>query len=161
MKKTLKVIFNFKLMCDFYPHATRWQQVKWHIGRGVRNTSIVGLFVLVGSVSAGVYRQLSPVTVYADKEVIKEVEAPAPVMDRIAKCESNNSHYKNGQVLIKPNVNGTVDIGRYQVNSVWNKKATEMGLDLTKEADNKTFAMWIYKNRGTQDWYSSVNCWSK
>ena len=102
-------------------------------------------------------------TVQVEKEVIKEVRIKAPVMDRIAKCESGNTHLdpKTGQVLMRANTNKSVDLGRYQINSVWHKKATELGLDLTKDLDNEKFAYWLYENRGTEDWYSSKTCWSK
>ena len=101
--------------------------------------------------------------VYAEKEVVKEVRVKAPIMDKIAKCESGNTHLdpKTGQVLMRGNTNKTVDIGRYQLNSVWHKKATELGLDLTKDADNEKFAYWLFENRGTEDWYSSKSCWAK
>jgi len=60
---------------------------------------------------------------------------------------------------MRANTNGTVDIGEYQVNGFyWGKKASELGLDLTKEADNKKMAEWIYANKGTGDWYSQ-KCW--
>jgi hypothetical protein len=90
------------------------------------------------------------------------------VLNRIADCESGNgkpgsaTHYdKNGQVLLRANKNGTVDVGKYQVNSVWFKKATELGYDITKESDNKAMAEWVYLNRGTGDWYSSQKCWQR
>lgn len=103
---------------------------------------------------------ISPV--YAEKQVIKEIPRKSPVMARIAQCESGNSHIdkKTGQVVMRANKNGTVDVGLYQINSVWYKKASELGLDITKESDNEAMAMWIYENRGTGDWYSSAKCWT-
>lgn len=89
------------------------------------------------------------------------VQAEAPVLERIAKCESGGHHFRNGQVVINPNKNGTVDVGLFQINSIWNKKATEMGLDLTKEADNRKFAEWMYANKGTGDWSASQACWKR
>lgn len=96
-----------------------------------------------------------------EAQVIKEVSAKAPIMDKIAQCESGNSHIdrKTGQVLLRGNTNKTVDIGKYQINSVWHKKATELGYDITKEADNEAMAYWIFSNRGTGDWYASQKCW--
>lgn len=89
-------------------------------------------------------------------------EGTPPVLERIAKCESGNKHFdKNGQVLMRSNTNRSVDVGRYQINSVWFKKASELGLDITKEKDNEEMALWIYRNRGTGDWYSSQHCWKK
>lgn len=101
-------------------------------------------------------------TVFAEREVIKEVEViNAPVLDRIAQCESGGQHRKNGQVIFKANTNGSVDIGKYQINSIWNQTATKMGLDLTKEEDNKKFAEYLYTNKGTQPWEASAKCWIK
>lgn len=118
-------------------------------------------WMVVGGLLVG--QHLTPANVvYADKEVIKEVEVNAPVLERIATCESGGKHLgKSGQVIIKSNTNGTVDIGKYQINSVWFKKASEMGLDLTKEKDNEVMAKWIYANRGTSDWSASAPCWNK
>ena len=100
---------------------------------------------------------LSPVEIYHQ---VDAVEVVTPVLQRIANCESNDSHYdKNGQVLMRSNTNKSVDVGRYQINSVWFSKATELGLDITKESDNEEMAKWIYENKGTGDWSSSANCW--
>lgn len=94
------------------------------------------------------------------------VPVQSAVLDRIADCESGDgtkgsaTHYKNGQVLIKTNAN-SADIGKYQINSIWFKKASELGFDLTKEEDNKKMAEWIYLNRGTGDWSASQKCWNK
>ena len=103
---------------------------------------------------------------YEVKEVIKEVivnqDIKYPVLDRIAFCESGNKHLdKNGQVMLRGNTNKTVDVGVFQINSVWFSKATELGLDLTKEADNREFAKYLYTTRGTVDWIYSQKCWSK
>jgi len=96
------------------------------------------------------------------KEVIVNQNINYPVLDRIAECESNNSHYdKNGQVMLRGNTNKTVDVGVFQINSVWFAKATELGLDLTKEADNREFAKYLYTTRGTEDWVYSKKCWAK
>lgn len=95
------------------------------------------------------------------------VAMSSAVLNRIADCESGNGKpgtatqfSPSGQVQMHWNKNGTVDVGKYGVNTVWFKKATELGLDLTKESDNQKMAEWIYLNRGTGDWYSSANCWN-
>jgi hypothetical protein len=59
------------------------------------------------------------------------------------------------------NTNKTVDIGRYQINTVWFAKATELGLDLTNEQDNYKMAVYIYTNFGTEPWVYSKKCWNK
>jgi hypothetical protein len=79
-----------------------------------------------------------------------------PVLVRIAKCESDNNHIdpKTGQVLMRANADKTVDVGRYQINSVWFKKATELGLDVTKDKDNETMAVIGVENWGAKGNFS-------
>lgn len=122
--------------------------------------TVTAVWILVGGIHLG--KQFAP-TVFAEKEVIKEVKAHAPVMDRILKCESGGTHVdpKTGQVLMRANKNGSIDIGKYQINSVWFKKATELGLNLSIEKDNESMAYYLYENFGTEDWYSSKACWDK
>lgn len=160
--KLTKVFFGDKRLRDIYVGATKWQVFKYRLMRFVRKTLIVAFLLgaIYGSFHLGRVTT-DPVTVFAEKEVIKEVETSSNVMERIAKCESGGIHYRNGQVILNANSNGSVDIGYFQINSVWSKKASELKLDLTKEEDNKKFALWLYKNRGTEDWYSSKACWNK
>lgn len=159
----IKVFYNGKPLRDIYPHATRWQVIKYRVRRFFRK-----VFILTGAVIAIVaIFQLGGIM--NPKLHYQKVEAEvntAPVLHRIAGCESvgdpksKGTHYdKNGQVLMRSNTNKTVDVGKYQINSVWFAKATELGLDITKEADNEAMAKWIYENKGTEDWYSSKNCW--
>lgn len=99
--------------------------------------------------------------------IVMEVFKETPVLNRIADCESGNgtpgsaSHFdKNGQVLMVGNKNGTVDVGKWQINEYyWGDKATELGYDLTIEEENKKMAEWIYAHKGTSDWDLSKKCW--
>lgn len=163
--KSLKVYYMGQRLRDVYPHATRWQVLKWRVREFfklcLRVLTWTGLTVgvLYAVFMTGAY--LNPVVSYAVQEKILEVDAQAPVMDRIARCESGNSHFgKNGQVLVMGNTNKSVDVGKYQINmSVWGAKATALGYDLFTEQGNKDFAYWLYKNHGTEPWYSSEKCW--
>lgn len=151
-----------KFTCDGRK-MTKFQAFRFKVAQYTKRTMVVmaGLSVIGWSVYAG--SNYVPRTVYAEKEVVVTVKGHSPVMDRIAQCESGGSHYdkKTGQVIMRANTNKTVDVGKYQINSVWYKKATELGLDITKEKDNEAMAYWIYENRGTGDWIYSSNCWSK
>lgn len=159
--KKIKVFWDGKKLRDIYPHATWFEVLKWRVYKLARKVLILSFMVgmVYGAFKLGL--SSSGETTYAVQEKIVEVSKKSPVLERIAHCESNNMHYRDGQVIFNVNTNGTVDIGRYQINSVWNKKATELGLDLTKEKDNEAMATWIYENRGTEDWYSSKKCWQK
>jgi hypothetical protein len=95
-----------------------------------------------------------------DKPVYITATTTAPVMKRIAKCESGGSHYgKDGQVVVHVNSNGTYDQGKFQINSIHNASAKKLGLNLMVESDNEKYAMYLYENEGTGDWYSSRSCW--
>lgn len=163
--KSLKVFYMGQRLRDIYPHATKWQVLKWRIREFlklcVRITTWTGLTatILYLVFMAGSY--FNPIITYAVKEQIKEVDSQAPVMDRIAKCESQSKHFaKNGQVLVMGNTNKSVDVGKYQINQqVWGAKATELGYNIFTEEGNKSMAYWIYKNHGTEPWYSSQKCW--
>ena len=101
-------------------------------------------------------------TISAVNEVFSEVvEELPPVMQRIAQCESGDSHYDStGQITTNGNKNGTVDIGRFQINLYyWAEEATELDYDLTDEDDNTAFAMYLYHNQGTEAWVWSKKCW--
>lgn len=100
---------------------------------------------------------------YKQVEVVKEVEIDAPVLDRIAKCESGGNHYaKSGQVLVVGNTNKSVDVGKYQINAqIWGAKATELKLNLFVEKDNEEFAKYLYRTQGTEPWVWSKKCWNR
>ncbi len=160
--KPIKVFFGEKRLRDIYPHATGWQVFKFRVRRFFYRLFVVlGIIIILG-ITAVTARELAPVTVYADKEVIKEIEKESPVLARIGQCESGNKQFApSGQVLIHINKNGTYDQGRYQINSIHNALATKLGFNLATEEGNTNFAKWMYANKGTGDWESSRHCWSK
>lgn len=162
MKPETKVFLNGKRL------KTKSNKMKNNINKF---SKIVAKALMIAAVVYGIFLlgQIAPEpTVYENNEVIVEVEVvkevikKSAVMERIATCESSTGHYApSGQVAMNANNNGSVDIGKYQINTIWNKQATALGLNLTVEADNEAMAMWIYDNRGTGDWYSSAKCWRK
>lgn len=151
-----------KFNCDG-SKKTLFQRIKAKVRRililtikGYAVLAVVGLLIFIGG-------ELRPKTLYAVQEKIVPVVIEAPVLERIAKCESGGNHFgKSGQVLAVGNVNKSVDVGRYQINlSVWGKVATDMGLNLFEEADNKEFAQYLYSHFGTEPWIHSKHCWNK
>jgi hypothetical protein len=57
------------------------------------------------------------------------------------------------------NSNSTIDLGEFQINSVWFALATKLGYDLTKESDNRAFAIYLFTNYGSSPWASSQAKW--
>lgn len=159
--KSMKVFYMDKKLCEVYPYATKWQVMKYRAYKFGKHTLRLSLISGLGYVAFMAGAFLNPITTFATVEKVVEVEKNSPVMDRIQKCESPTGHYKNGQVVTRANKNGTVDTGAFQINSVWNETATKLGLDLTKEEDNKTMAYYLYRHYGTEPWVYSKSCWNK
>ena len=143
------------------------KSMKWyHFKLKVRSflKKILFWFIVV-CMLAGViqyFRWAYPTQIEVIKEVVIERPIEYPVLKRIAMCESNDKHFgDSGQVLMVGNTNKSVDVGRYQINSLWFKKASELGLDLTLEKDNEAFAIYLYKTYGTEPWVWSKKCWNK
>lgn len=170
--KPVKVSENGRHQGYIDLHRTFWGRV-WY--KTKMTTKWILKWCAIGAVGYGIYvfgGLMDKTIQYETVEAKVEVETPAPVMDKIADCETGerlpngkakpgtSKHYgKSGQVLMTGNNNKSVDVGRYAINSVWFKQATELDLDLTDEDDNRSMAYWIYKNRGTGDWSASASCW--
>lgn len=141
-------------------HTTKFQRFIAKVRFIIKRLAQFAIFLLFiyGVYLAG---QMSTSHILIVEAQEKPAQLPA-VMQRIAKCESNNSHYENGQVLVRGNTNKSVDIGKFQINQrVWSKKATELHFDLFNEKDNETFALYLYHTLGTEPWYASRDCWNR
>lgn len=122
---------------------------------------LAGIGIAVGA-AYGFTRPVEAQVEYKDKVVlVTQPENIAPVLERIAKCESGGSQFKNGQVVINLNKNGTYDQGKYQINSIHNADATKHGFNLSTEEGNEGYAKYMYLNLGTGDWASSQTCWKQ
>lgn len=126
---------------------------------------LTSIALVAGGVGAIVF---SSSTVTAQVPQVITVEAKAPILDRIADCESGNGKTgtgsqlnKNGQVVLNVNTNGTVDIGKYQINTIHEAEATKLGFNLFTLEGNTAYAKYMYANYGTGDWASSQGCWKK
>lgn len=168
MKKT-KMFYGNQFVGSFNCDGRNLSGIKYQLflaKRMAMKCLIASLVIVISAwvFTAGIYvakATIEPTTVYGKEIIEVPITVVPPVMERIAKCESNNQHYRNGQVIFNSNKDGTVDIGLYQINSIHSKNATKLGFDLTKEEDNKAYAMYLYANHGTELWYSSVKCWNK
>lgn len=132
---------------------------------------VIALDTIGWASTAGYYiaKSNEPAIVQAQ---VKEADPVSPVLARIGDCESgirnkngkavkgSATQFKNGQVEIHVNKDGTIDIGKYMINLTYQgDKASKMGLDLMKESDNETYAIWLYQNVGTSPWSASASCW--
>jgi hypothetical protein len=110
--------------------------------------------------------QLTTNTVYADREIIREIPIATkfediPMLVKICKAESGNRQFnKNGDVL-----RGTVnrsDIGYCQINEpIHNDVARKLGYDIYTEQGNKDYAIYLFMREGSTPWNSSKVLWNK
>jgi len=161
---------------DIYPNATRWEVFLYKTKKFLFRCLIWSIIIAIGYgiFVAGGY--VKPQKIYTKQEVIKEVVAKAPILEKIAQAESHKSHYctealvkasmcrksEIGQVLARANSDKvrSIDVGYYQINLYyWGDKATEKGLDLFDEEDNKKMGEWIFQNYGSEPWNSSGKNW--
>lgn len=106
---------------------------------------------------------------------IKLANALPAILVRIAACESTGDpngtprqFHGDGSLLWGNVASGTEvvvlkrDLGEFQINTwLWGATATAMHDDLTTQAGNIAFALWLYSKYGTSPWNASEKCWSQ
>ncbi|MEK7176899.1 MAG: hypothetical protein AAB719_01180 [Patescibacteria group bacterium] len=89
------------------------------------------------------------------------------VLSIIADCESGDKcqpgtgrqFNKDGSVVTNKNKDGTIDIGKWQINSRHEVEAKANNIDLTTEEGNQAFTMRLYKREGLNPWKASRSGW--
>ena len=152
-QKTVVVYRNGKRYQSFNPDGYKGRLCA--LRESLKRIGKLFVILLVLSLSMaglGYHLTKGEAKVIIEKPII-ETEIPL-ILQKIAKCESgNNQNAKH----IDP-----ADVGKYGIRvTVWGRKAHELGWDLYTEYGNEQMALWIYHNRGTEDWYSSQKCWNK
>jgi len=89
-------------------------------------------------------------------EEINNVFPDAPIMVKVAKCESS----------LKPDAynptNNSHDKGLFQISGKYHgAKVKELGLDMYDVKDNLAFARILYDEQGLKPWIWSKSCWNK
>lgn len=108
---------------------------------------------------------------FADELKVVEMRT---ILHDIADCESGvrnadgsgvegsaRQFYDDGRVVRNYNKDGTVDIGKYQINSIHMAQVVRMNLDVLTEEGNEEFAEYLYELNGTRDWKASRSCWDR
>ncbi len=163
--KAVPIFFNGVRLKDVYPHATRWQVMKyktirfirWLIIRaGIAAAAVALLFTgyLYNAVTAPNLNVVNQVITVAAKDV-------APILHKICMAESSCQQFdKNGIPTMHANTNGSVDIGKYQINNrVWGATARKLGYDLMTEEGQDKMATYLLENKGSGPWFSSSKNW--
>lgn len=90
------------------------------------------------------------------QELIKEAFPDAPIMLKVAACESGFLQHAYNPT------NGSHDGGVFQISQKYHGQRMEkLGLDPYDVKDNIAYARILYDQNGLRDWSASKHCWSK
>jgi hypothetical protein len=140
-----------------------------------RQAGLLALLLLplltgVGAFALGRARPAPPVSVVVQEvEIVKEVpklvevhesQVP-PILRKIARCESQNTHYDRQGHVLQGRANPH-DVGKYQINTaVWGPVAARLGYDLYDEQGNEQMALYLLHHYGSLPWQQSAPCWGR
>jgi hypothetical protein len=92
---------------------------------------------------------------------VKVYFSDAPIMQKIAYCESRNRQFSSDGSSLRGYVNPR-DVGIFQVTEKYHlAESKKMGIDIHTVDGNMKYARHLYKRQGTQPWSSSRPCWGK
>lgn len=92
---------------------------------------------------------------------VREFWSDAPVMAKVAFCESNFRQFGKDGLPLRGHVNDA-DVGVMQINeTVHLEAAAKLGLDIETLEGNLAYARHIYERQGTAPWIYSKHCWNK
>jgi hypothetical protein len=92
---------------------------------------------------------------------LKSYFKDAPIMERVAYCESTHTQFSSEGVVHRGVVNNK-DVGIFQINEKYHlKDSKKMGIDIYTIEGNMEYARHLYEEQGLQPWSASRPCWGK
>lgn len=96
------------------------------------------------------------------ERLVRSYFKDAPVMVRIAKCESGFHHYdphRPSRLLTNPDPRSSAS-GVFQILlKTHGPTAAKLGIDLRTVEGQLQYARHLYRQNGTRDWTASRSCW--
>lgn len=93
--------------------------------------------------------------------LVKDSFSDAPIMHKVAFCESRNTQF-DARGKIHRGVVNSKDVGIFQINEKYHlKRAQKMGIDIYSVEGNMEYARILFEESGTQPWSASKPCWGK
>lgn len=90
---------------------------------------------------------------------VKTYFSDAPIMQRIAYCESRNRQFDTDGSVFRGVVNNK-DVGVFQINEKYHlSDSQKMGINIHTVDGNLEYAKYLYEKQGTRPWSSSRPCW--
>ena len=94
------------------------------------------------------------------QEYVEHYFADAPVMARVAYCESKFVHYEDDGQILRGRLT-PADVGVMQINEGYHLETSEkLGFDIHALEGNLEYARYLYEKQGVQPWSASKHCWS-
>ena len=126
--------------------------------------AVAGAYIIVGVSSEIIGTAMAAPATYG---VPYEVKRMPPILKKIAKAESMDSHYCTERLVAnklckktdigKVLVNKGGDVGRFQINEpIHGKTAKAMGIDIYSEKGNEEFAQYLFSTQGSVPWRASA-----
>lgn len=106
------------------------------------------------------YSEISEqVKVKTTEEIIAERLIDAPILKRIAFCESQNRQFNEVGGVLRGHINSQ-DVGFMQINEKYHLgTATKLGLNIYTLEGNIDYAKYLYRTQGVKPWVHSSHCW--
>lgn len=172
--KLLKMFWHGAPYEYLYPTHSWFNKLVYKLRKFIRKTlilSFIGSSLSLSGFLGALFFSHSDVAYAAPETIIKTVEADAPILERIADCESGingkpgtgRQFLPSGSIVTNSNTNGTTDVGKYQINMSKEHiiEMAKLGFNPFSLEGNTAYAKFLYANRGTGDWSSSAACWRK
>lgn len=94
------------------------------------------------------------------QEFVESYFSDAPVMARVAYCESHFRHFNKSGTILRGAVTPK-DVGVMQINEGYHSEtAKRLGYDIHTLEGNVAYARHLYETQGVQPWSASKKCWS-
>ncbi|MES2623516.1 MAG: hypothetical protein V4576_03870 [Patescibacteria group bacterium] len=92
---------------------------------------------------------------------VKEYFKDAPIMAKVAYCESTYTQFSAPGIVHRGVVNSK-DVGIFQINEKYHlKHSKDLGIDIYSVDGNMAYARILYEEQGLQPWSASKPCWGK
>lgn len=131
-------------------------------GAATRYASFALWILLLVAIGIGAYEKYgyffqpkAPATSSSLPRLPAEVALPI-----IAECESKGRQFNSdGSIVTNNNTDGTIDRGKWQINSRHDERVKRLGIDILTEEGNEKFARILYAENYLRDWEASRHCW--
>ncbi len=106
------------------------------------------------------YSEISEqVKVKTTEEIIAERLIDAPILKKIAFCESQNRQFNESGGVLRGHINSQ-DVGFMQINEKYHLgTANKLGLNIYTLEGNIDYAKYLYRTQGVKPWVHSSHCW--